>query len=447
MLYFSSFDKITGMNGFNDGLLCSGETVAVALSGGEDSVCLLHLLKQCEKIKNIKVVAVNVEHGIRGESSKRDTAFCIELCKDLSVPIKVYSVSAPSLVEKEGLSLEEAARNLRYDCFYDAVKIGFCNKIACAHHQDDNVETVLFNLFRGASVSGLRGMEEASLDGVIIRPLLRAKKLDITKYVNDNGLKYVTDESNDDTFYTRNFIRKKVLPLVSERFVGVKDAIEKLSFSAKSDDAYLYKIAKENLTFKNGACYIKTSLPYPIFSRAAILALKTLGVKKDFDNGHIAALFALNDNISGKKVDLLGGLYGIKEHDCIVIKKKVPKEDFSAEFKLGKTTVKDGFIDVEKTDGYKKDDANYVDYDKIPVGAVIRKRKVGDVFYKFGGGKSSLKKFLTDKKIPSDEKDELYLIAKDDVVYVVVGVEISSLCKIDEKTVNAVRITVSKRSI
>lgn len=430
------------MEGFNDKLLKKGETVAVALSGGEDSVCLLFLLKNLEQEKGIKVVAINVEHGIRGEASLRDTAFCEDLCRKLSVPFKTFSVDAPTLSFVEKLSMEEAARKLRYDCFLKAVSDGFCDKVACAHHLDDNVETVLFNLFRGATVSGLRGMEETSCDGVIIRPLLRVKKADIRKYLETVGADFIKDETNDDVKYTRNFIRKEVVPLILSRFPSLKEAVLRLSLSAKSDDAYLYSLAKNILEVKDGKAYIPVAAEYPVFSRAAILALKALGVQKDFDNGHIAALFELCGNQSGKKVDLLRGLYGVREGDFIVVKKKTEKVEFCRKFTGENIETSDGIIYIEKTDGYKKDGGLYADLDKIPDGAVVRRRKIGDVFYKFGGGKVSLKKFLTDKKIPADEKDELYLIAKDDVVYVIAGVEISSLCKIDNQTVNAVKITI-----
>lgn len=433
------------MKGFNEGLFKKGETVGVALSGGEDSVCLLSLMKELSVGGFIKVVAVNVEHGIRGESSLKDTSFCKDLCERFSVPLKLYSVDAPATAKAKGLSLEEAARKLRYECFYDAVKSGFCDKIACAHHRDDNVETVLFNLFRGTTISGLRGMDEVSHDGVIVRPLLNASKQDITSYVKEKGLPFVTDETNADVKYTRNFIRNEVLPLIKSRFTAVDSAIERLSKSAKTDDRYLYSLAVKSLEFKDGCAYIPCCLEWPVFSRAAILALKGLGVKKDFDNGHIAALFLLSKNISGKKSDLLNGLYGVKEGDFIVIKKKKRKLDFNADFGLGIINAEDYIITVEKCDGYHPDGENYVDMDKIPANAIIRKRRTGDVFYKFGGGKVSLKKFLTDKKIPADKKDETYVVAAENLVYVIVGVEISALCKIDGTTTRPAKITIQRR--
>lgn len=432
------------MKGFNRELFKKGETIGVALSGGEDSVCLLSLMKEFDK-DFIKVVAVNVEHGIRGESSLFDTAFCKKICETLSVPLKIYSVDAPSVAKKDGLTLEEAARKLRYQCFYDAAESGFCDKIACAHHLGDNVETVLFNLFRGSSLSGLKGMDEVSPDGVIVRPMLGVDKADITAYVKEKNLEFVTDETNSDTKYTRNFIRKEVLPIIKSRFPAVDVAIERLSKSVKCDDGYLYKIAKQNYEIKKGCAYIPCGLDRPIFTRAAVLALKGLGVKKDFDNRHIGALFALTTNIGGKRCDLLNGLYGVREGSFIVIKKKGEKREVSEEFSLKTYDFEDFTVTVERADEYRKDGANYVDIDKLPKGAIIRQRRVGDLFYKFGGGKVSLKKFLTDKKIPADLKDQTLVVAADNIVYVIIGVEISSLCKIDEKTKNIVKITLQRR--
>jgi len=144
----------------------------------------------------------------------------------------------------------------------------------------------------------------------------------------------------------------------------------------------------------------------------------------------------------------LGGLYAVKEGDFVVIKRKTAKTiEKEKPFKIGITKCLRGEVSIEKCalkeaiSNAKNGESHYIDSDKLPDGAVIRKRKTGDVFKKFGGGEVSLKKFLTDKKIPADKKDETYLIAKDSVVYVILGVEISSLLKIDETTVSPLKIT------
>lgn len=440
------------MKGFNENLINEGDTVGVALSGGEDSVCLLYLLKELCLKKNFKVVAVNVEHGIRGSSSVKDSEFCVELCKKLGVALKSYSVDALKYSAENKTTVEEGARFLRYSCFFDAVKSGFCNKIATAHHRDDDEETILLNLFRGATVSGLKGMDEVAYDGVIIRPMLGVKKSDINDYIEKNGIAFVSDETNSDVNYTRNYIRRKVVPAVKERFPSFGNALKRLSFSARSDDGFLYSMAKETVEYKNGCAYIKCGKPYPVFSRAVILALKYMGVTKDFDNRHIDALFKLSGNIGGKKADLLNGLYAVKEGDYIVVKRKRETNAEDEEpFTSGVTELERGKVVVERCDitgeykNFRKDGRLFLDYDKIPEGAVIRTRRRGDVFTKFGGGTVSLKKFLTDKKIPAEKKDEVYVVAKDDTVYAVLGIEISSGVKIDETTVSPVKITFIKK--
>ena len=146
------------------------EIVAVALSGGEDSVALLHFLLSRSSLLGFKVIALNVEHGIRGEDSLSDTNFVKELCRRLNVELICYSVDSLSKAQTDKLSVEQAARALRYECFYRAIAEGKCDKVATAHHRRDNVESVLFNLFRGSGLKGVSGITPC-YDGKIIRPL------------------------------------------------------------------------------------------------------------------------------------------------------------------------------------------------------------------------------------------------------------------------------------
>ena len=149
------------------------ERIGVALSGGRDSVCLLHCLFAARERLGISLCVINVEHGIRGEASKRDSEFCKTLAASYDLPFFSFSADAPALSKKEGLSMEEAARKLRYDCFFDCLDKGVCDKVAVAHHSSDRVEAILFNLFRGSSLSGAKGISEKGYENKLIRPLLR----------------------------------------------------------------------------------------------------------------------------------------------------------------------------------------------------------------------------------------------------------------------------------
>ena len=152
-------------------LVSAGSVVAVAVSGGRDSVALLHFLKSVSEELSFEVRAVNVEHGIRGEESVRDSEFVKSLCKSWDISLLTKSVDAPQLKKSEGLTTEEAARILRYGVFAEAISDGFATVVATAHHKSDDAETLLLRIFRGTGIRGLSGISEKS-NGVV-RPLLK----------------------------------------------------------------------------------------------------------------------------------------------------------------------------------------------------------------------------------------------------------------------------------
>jgi tRNA(Ile)-lysidine synthase len=194
--------------------LTSDDIVAVALSGGRDSMALLHMLLSVLPKNRLK--AINVEHGIRGEESLLDSKFVASQCKALCVPLLTYSIDCVKEAKKQKLSIEQVARKLRYECFYDALSKGKCDKIATAHHNDDNIESVLFNLFRGTGLKGLIGISD-NLSDKIIRPLLDVSKDEINEYIKKHDIPFVKDSTNDDDKYTRNFIRLNIIPKIKRK--------------------------------------------------------------------------------------------------------------------------------------------------------------------------------------------------------------------------------------
>ena len=200
-------------------LIDKGDCVLVGLSGGPDSVFLLHALDIFRKSMGYSLFAIHVHHGIRGDEADRDMEFSRSLCDKWEIPFKVIYVDAPGYAREKGLSLEEAARILRYEAFETerqaisaehAVKTDGMCKIAVAHHLDDQAETVLHNMVRGSGIRGLSGMEPRR--GFIIRPLLSTKREYILRKLKDDGISYVIDSTNLDTQYTRNHIRSEILP-------------------------------------------------------------------------------------------------------------------------------------------------------------------------------------------------------------------------------------------
>ena len=422
-------------------------TVAVGFSGGMDSsVLACDLIKNSSELK-IKVVLINVEHGIRGESSKKDSLFCKEFAKENNLPIRTYSVDALSYAKENGYSVEQSARILRYDCFFDAINAGFCDVVVLAHHLSDNAETVLFNIFRGASLTGASGMSYSDYDGKIIRPLINVRKEDIFFYARENSINFVTDETNEDVNYTRNAVRLTLMPEIKKIFPEAEKSLCRFASSAALDDRYLYSLADKALKKENGEYRIPSDLPYPIFSRCVITALKNLGVKKDFIKANADAVYLLKDNSKGKTTTLPKGILAVKETDEILIYREDNPSVTPVPFCLGKTVFHGHVITAEKINIsdinekiLKSGNALYFDYDKLPENCVLRLKSDGDEFTKFGGGKVSLKKYMTDLKWAKRKKENAIVVAKEKIVYCLCEKEISGLIKIDKNSKNIIKL-------
>lgn len=423
---------------FNKNLFNKKEVVAVALSGGMDSVCLLHLLHTNASALDITVKAINVEHGIRGESSFNDTAFVKDLCKKLNVELKLYSVCVPDFAKEKGFSEEQAGRVLRYECFDNALIEGFCDKIATAHHSGDNAETVLFNLFRGSALSGVTGIDEIGFGGKIIRPLLRCSKSQIEEYVLKNGLSYCHDESNDQNKYSRNFLRNEVIPKIEERFCGAQDAVNRFSFLAKKDEELLSYLAKDLIS--GNSVRFTDELNFPLFSRACIEVIKKLGITKDFESVHIQAVYNLKNCQTGKSVDLKNGVKAYKSKDVVVFEKQTNSQPFEVKLTLPFEFETPFYkIKIEKAPKTYKGFL-FFDGDKLPPNAVLRLRQTGDEILTFGGNKKTLKKFLNDKKIDARISKNLPVIAVGNQIYAVLGVDISKRLEVEKSTKNIFKI-------
>ena len=415
------------------------ETVAVALSGGCDSMALLHYMLSNAKKVHINVIALNVEHGIRGEESLSDTKFVKDYCEKLSVPLLSYSVDAIKKAEDDKLSLEQAARILRYECFYDAIERNKCDKIATAHHLDDNVESILFNLFRGTGVKGAIGIEE-DFNGKIIRPFLGVEKAEIEKYVKENSIPFVTDSTNSCCDYTRNVLRLNVIPEIKKLFPKMQDSILRFTEILKEEDDYISLESKKMLNLLDDKAEISIPCHYALFSRATITALKHLGIQKDYEKVHIDDAFSLIEKKNGSSVNLPKGVVAIKEYDKIVFFKANHSEKTQIPFSIGEFKFLDKTLKITEVKNPNLKDGLFLDLAKIPNGAVIRTKNVGDTFTKFGGGTKSLGDYLTDKKIPQRERDLLPIITSGNEVLAIFGVAVSDKVKVDTTTKNILQI-------
>ena len=207
-----------------------GDTIAVGVSGGADSVCLLSMLRELYSRDEVHLLAVHVNHNIRKEA-KADEEYVQFLCERLDVEFRAVSVNVEEYAGEHSVSTEEAGRRLRYQAFEDALADvpPIRRKIAVAHTMDDNAETMLLNLFRGSGVRGLGGI--APQRGYIIRPIRCLRRYEVEEYLQSRNIDYCTDKTNEEDTYTRNRIRHHILP-EAVRQINEK-AIEKMNDTAE----------------------------------------------------------------------------------------------------------------------------------------------------------------------------------------------------------------------
>lgn len=223
-------------------LLPAGSRVLCAVSGGADSVCLLHWLSGQT---DLQVFAAHFEHGLRGEESLRDAAFVEALCGKMGIPCLVEHGDAAAYAKEKHLGIEEAARELRYAFLERAAEAFSCDRIATAHNADDNAETMLLNLCRGAGTAGLRGIPP--LRGRIVRPLLHCTREEIEDYLREHGLSHVEDSSNADDAFRRNLLRHQVLPVLRQLNPQVSKAALRTAELLREDEDCLDALAADFL--------------------------------------------------------------------------------------------------------------------------------------------------------------------------------------------------------
>lgn len=425
--------------------------ICVALSGGRDSMALLHFLLKRGGEYGISVCALNLDHRMRGESSSRDSVFVAGYCKKQGVPLLFFEWT------EEGAKTEETARLWRREKYSEAVLPRLledgrewkgADAVATAHHMGDNAETVLFNLARGSGLSGLTGIKDEEIKGVgkpfkLIRPFSEVSRAEIDGYVKENGIPYVDDETNFTDDYTRNKIRRNVLPALKSAVHGAEKAIYRFSRIAAEDEEYF-----ENL-IKNSHLITKTPFGYEIsrceeksvFKRAVLKVFSECGIR-DYTGARLNTLYDLQFSGNGKKFHSADCTAYCEEGKiAICIGKSAQSEeneaDFESYFKEGRTSFcgMPLYFGAEEDIKSEKFDFPFktlrFDLDKIPQGAVVRFMRAGDRFEKFGGGSKNLGSFFTDRKIPVRERAKIPVIAKGKEIYVVCGVEISAKVKLD----------------
>lgn len=396
--------------------------ICVAVSGGRDSMALLNFIYTHMREFGITLSALNCDHKIRGEASARDSAFVAGWCKKRNIPLMQFEW------DYDGVKTEQAARLWRRGCYGAALEKG-ADFVATAHHMNDNAETVLFNLARGSAVAGLTGISDGEN---IIHPLISCTRREIDAYIADNGIEYVDDETNFSDGYTRNKIRHNVLPELEKAVPGAVGNIFRLSRLAAEDEKYFENVIEERKILRITPFGAVISLcESVIFKRAAVKAIKYFNCK-DYTAEHLQNLYLLAECEKNKKFEFLGlTAYGAGSKIVITRKKsagaEIPFNQYAGGDFCGQRLV---ICCAAQGEGK----VLKFDLDSVPSNAVIRFRRDGDRFRKFGGGTKSLGDYFTDKKIPLWVRDSIPLIACGSEVLAVCGVEISDDIKVNKNT-------------
>jgi len=296
-------------------------TVLCAVSGGRDSMALLHLLTALAAEVGFQVAAGHFNHQLR-PTAERDEAFVRDWCRKHGIPLVCGRGDAGGFARRERLSIEDAARTLRYAFLEDAARDVGADRIATAHHREDNAKTLLLHLIRGTGMQGLGGIPPVR--GKIVRPLLEVSRAEINAYIEKNALPFVEDETNQDTAYTRNRLRLEVLPLLEEIAPGAAGRISGTAALAREEDAYLRREAEAMLPAADGdrvdlAVSVLNGQDEVLRRRLVRAMAQRLGVS--LDQRQTDAVLALK---SGGFLDLPEGLCALRTRRELTMKKLPP---------------------------------------------------------------------------------------------------------------------------
>lgn len=488
-------------------MIQSGMRVLAAVSGGADSVCLLLALAAYRKQKEFSLYVIHVEHGLRGEESLVDAQYVKELCEKLTVPFYLESVDADGAAKEQHQSVEEAARELRYEAFHRVARQIGADRIAVAHNENDQAETMLWNLVRGSGLTGLGGIRPVR--GKIIRPLLFLGRQEIEQILTEQGVAWRTDRTNFSCDYTRNRIRLQILPMLAQdlnhqavnhiaeaakRLQAVQDYLDDQCQAAAVDCVRL----TEDEVYLELPGYEKQQqlLQKELLKRCICLLRDGMGLK-DVGSVHLEALEKLCIQPCGKRCVLPGGIRaervdreGIsgsamgekrpmvrfwqekqeaqqhgrkltakaqnteaqKDTDrCSAMQKhadEIPLRPGQTQ-QVGNLRIQSARLDASPSlmDEIlqEKKYTKWLSYDTIGCNACFRRRCAGDyLVINDRGGRKKLKDYLIDEKIPQKQRDQLWLLADGSHVLWVIGWRISEAAKINGNTRKILKIQVEE---
>jgi tRNA(Ile)-lysidine synthase len=441
-------------------MLTPGDTVVVGVSGGPDSVALLHALNMLKPDLDLKIIVAHVDHALRANSVV-EAAFVSALARDLGLECRLKRVDVDELSRMLGLSMEETGRRVRYE-FFEEVRVEFsADSVATAHHSDDAVETLFLRLIRGSSLIGLRGI--AAKRGNITRPLIDCDRARIMEFLKSHDFAFHIDESNLSSKTDRNFMRNRVLPAIAERFPNYRASLKRTMKLLNKENDFLGRLAENPFleAAQRGDNEISLDLDKLLAldeQIAARVLLKALYAASDdrtrLEEKHIAALLDLlksGSTIFG--MNLPAGLTAVRRYDSLVItraKADSPPEGFQMNIAGPGTVAAPNsagklILDVRARDEVKiaaaSADRVYFDADVAPFPLVLRSRLPGDRFRPWGGaGSRKVKEILIDLKIPREDRDKVALLLSRGEIIWIAGVRRSDAAPVTEGTKRVLEI-------
>ncbi|MFA9398840.1 MAG: tRNA lysidine(34) synthetase TilS [Clostridiaceae bacterium] len=441
------------------GMMDNGDKIIVGVSGGPDSICLLHLLLSIREEYNLILCVAHINHKIRKIEGDNDEIFVKNFCKKNNIPFYSRSYDVEKIAKKNGESTETCGRNIRYEYFNELFVELKANKIALAHNLNDQAETILMRIMRGTGLDGLMGIK-AVRDNVFIRPLINVKRKDIEGYLIDNNIESKLDKTNLENIYRRNKIRLELIPYIENNFnENIISSLERLRDTLEVDLKYIDNISdlkyekycksKGNKIIIEKDAFLEDNAIVTRIIRKAYFNL--MGTLNNLEKVHVYNIIKIQKSISGSVVEMPNGIIAKNVYNNIVMQQQEEKIKNINEYTLIKGenfieelgyNIKMNLLDkIDKKDLIKSLEIKYFDYDKIDKDIKLRFRREGDVFHPIGmKGSKKIKKFFIDIKLEESKRDKIPLICFGDDIGWIVGIRVSEKYKIDSNTKKVLEI-------
>lgn len=441
-------------------MLNKEDKIIVGVSGGPDSMCLLHILNTLRNTYFIDIVAAHLNHGLRGKDADEDEEYVKEFCEKNNIEFYSKKVNIEELSNTWGISSEMAGREARYSFFLELFNKLGANKIAIAHNANDQCETILMRIIRGTGLEGLEGIKPVR-DEIYIRPLIKVTRDEIEDYCDKNNINPRIDKTNLQNIYSRNKIRLELIPYIKENFNShVIEVVNRLGENIKVDNDFMEKKSKEvfgkycNLTsnkvkIKSEAFNEHKALLSRMIRKAVELVKGNL---VNFERVHVEYIISLQGGNTGKEIELPGGIRALNNYGEIILSKESKNEikknletyeiSLNERNKIGRFNIEANTLDKKFLERVKENSLEqYFDYEKVNGNISFRYRKEGDKFQPLGmKGTKKLKDIFMDLKIPKSLRDNIPIICVGEEIAWIVGYRISDKFKVDKTTNKLLKI-------